>query len=50
MARGRAAAGEVVAAGRSFAHLADIEGPLVDWREKGHRVDYLGTIDNEIIP
>jgi photosystem II stability/assembly factor-like uncharacterized protein len=28
---------------KELAHLADIEGPLVDWREKGHRVDYLGT-------
>jgi photosystem II stability/assembly factor-like uncharacterized protein len=24
---------------------ADIDGPLVDWREKGHRVEYLGTED-----
>jgi photosystem II stability/assembly factor-like uncharacterized protein len=26
-----------------MAHDADMDGPLVDWREKGHRVDYLGT-------
>ena len=24
---------------------SDIDGPLVDWREKGHRVEYLGTED-----
>lgn len=24
---------------------ADIDGPLVDWRAKGHRVEYLGTED-----
>jgi photosystem II stability/assembly factor-like uncharacterized protein len=24
---------------------ADIEGPLVGWREKGHRLEYLGTED-----
>lgn len=24
---------------------ADLDGPLVDWREKGHRVEYLGTED-----
>ena len=28
---------------KELAHLADLDGPLVDWREKGHRVDYLGT-------
>jgi len=28
---------------KRLAHEADIEGPLVDWREKGHRVEYLGT-------
>jgi photosystem II stability/assembly factor-like uncharacterized protein len=26
-----------------LAHDADFDGPLVDWREKGHHVDYLGT-------
>src|SRR5579859_666573 len=30
---------------KALAHDADIEGPLVDWRAKGHRVDYLGTED-----
>ena len=24
---------------------ADLDGPLVDWREKGHRLEYLGTED-----
>jgi photosystem II stability/assembly factor-like uncharacterized protein len=28
---------------KELAHTADIEGPLVDWRQKGHAVDYLGT-------
>lgn len=28
---------------KSMAHEADLDGPLVDWRKKGHRVDYLGT-------
>src|SRR5262249_51151575 len=28
---------------RAFAQAADFEGPLVDWRSKGHRVEYLGT-------
>src|SRR5229473_2681386 len=27
------------------AQEADIEGPLVHWKEKGHRVEYLGTAD-----
>jgi len=30
---------------KGLAHSADIDGPLVDWREKGHRVEYLGTED-----
>jgi photosystem II stability/assembly factor-like uncharacterized protein len=30
---------------KSTAQDADIEGPLVHWREKGHRVEYLGTED-----
>jgi photosystem II stability/assembly factor-like uncharacterized protein len=29
---------------------ADMDGPLVDWRAKGHRVDYLGTEDVEGSP
>ena len=28
---------------KSMVHDADLDGPLVDWRQKGHRVDYLGT-------
>jgi photosystem II stability/assembly factor-like uncharacterized protein len=28
---------------KSFAHEADIDGPLVDWQQKGHRVEALGT-------
>ena len=24
---------------------ADIDGPLVDWKSKGHKVEYLGTED-----
>jgi photosystem II stability/assembly factor-like uncharacterized protein len=30
---------------KSMADDADIDGPLVHWREKGHRVEYLGTED-----
>ena len=30
---------------RQRAQQADIEGPLVRWHEKGHRVEYLGTED-----
>src|SRR5262245_47454755 len=35
---------------RAMAHEADIEGPLVDWRAKGHRVEYLGTEDVDGTP
>lgn len=28
---------------KQLARDADLDGPLVDYREKGHRVDYLGT-------
>jgi photosystem II stability/assembly factor-like uncharacterized protein/outer membrane lipoprotein-sorting protein len=35
---------------RAFAQRADIEGPLVHWREKGHRVEYLGTEDVDGTP
>jgi photosystem II stability/assembly factor-like uncharacterized protein len=28
-----------------MAHDADIDGPLVDWRQKGIRIEYLGTED-----
>ena len=30
---------------KELAQDADIEGPLVHWKEKGHRVEYLGTED-----
>jgi photosystem II stability/assembly factor-like uncharacterized protein len=30
---------------KALARDADIEGPLVGWREKGHEVEYLGTED-----
>ena len=30
---------------KEMAHDVDLDGPLVDWREKGHRVEYLGTED-----
>ncbi|HEX5063619.1 MAG TPA: hypothetical protein VFV99_29780 [Kofleriaceae bacterium] len=30
---------------RSFAQDADLDGPLIDWRQKGHKVEYLGTED-----
>ena len=30
---------------KSRAQDADIEGPLVDWKAKGHKVEYLGTQD-----
>ncbi len=30
---------------KSMAHDADIDGPLVDWQQKGNRVEYLGTED-----
>ena len=30
---------------RTFAQQAEFEGPLVDWRAKGNRVEYLGTED-----
>jgi photosystem II stability/assembly factor-like uncharacterized protein len=29
---------------------ADVEGPLVDWRTKGHKVEYLGTEDVDGTP
>ena len=35
---------------REIAQDADIEGPLVHWREKGHRVEYLGTEDVDGTP
>src|SRR5262249_54046728 len=30
---------------KQLAQEADIDGPLVDWKQKGHRVEYLGTED-----
>jgi photosystem II stability/assembly factor-like uncharacterized protein len=30
---------------KELARDADLDGPLVGWREKGHRVEYLGTED-----
>lgn len=35
---------------KSLAQNADIDGPLVDWREKGHRVEYLGIDDVDGTP
>jgi photosystem II stability/assembly factor-like uncharacterized protein len=35
---------------KSLAREADIDGPLVNWREKGHRVEYLGTEDVDGTP
>ncbi|HEX7701698.1 MAG TPA: hypothetical protein VF403_13265, partial [Kofleriaceae bacterium] len=35
---------------RSLAQAADLEGPLVDWRQKGHRIEYLGTEDVDGTP
>lgn len=30
---------------KGFARQADIDGPLVDWKAKGHKLEYLGTED-----
>ena len=35
---------------KELARQADIDGPLVGWREKGHRVEYLGTEDVDGTP
>jgi photosystem II stability/assembly factor-like uncharacterized protein len=35
---------------KELAHDADIEGPLVDWKAKGHRVESLGTEDVDGTP
>jgi photosystem II stability/assembly factor-like uncharacterized protein len=35
---------------RQMAQDADIDGPLVDWRGKGHRLEYLGTEDVDGTP
>ncbi|HEU4731974.1 MAG TPA: hypothetical protein VFT22_28960, partial [Kofleriaceae bacterium] len=35
---------------RALAQQAEIEGPLVGWRDKGYRVEYLGTEDTDGTP
>ena len=35
---------------RSTAQDADLDGPLVGWKEKGHRVEFLGTEDVDGTP
>ncbi|HWU90281.1 MAG TPA: hypothetical protein VN253_23615, partial [Kofleriaceae bacterium] len=35
---------------RALAQQADLDGPLVDWRAKGHRLEYLGTEDVDGTP
>jgi photosystem II stability/assembly factor-like uncharacterized protein len=35
---------------RSSAQQAELEGPLVGWRDKGHRIEYLGTEDTDGTP
>ena len=35
---------------KNLAQQADIDGPLLNWREKGHRVEYLGTEDVDGTP
>jgi photosystem II stability/assembly factor-like uncharacterized protein len=30
---------------KSLVHQADLDGPIVEWREKGNRIDLLGTED-----
>jgi hypothetical protein len=35
---------------RASAQEADFDGPLVHWREKGHKVEYLGTEDVDGTP
>ena len=35
---------------KDLARDADLDGPLVGWREKGHRVEYLGTEDVDGTP
>jgi len=35
---------------KSLAQDADLDGPLVRWREKGHRLEYLGTEDVDGTP
>ena len=35
---------------RALAQQAEIDGPLVGWRDKGHRIEYLGTEDTDGTP
>jgi photosystem II stability/assembly factor-like uncharacterized protein len=35
---------------RALAQQAEIDGPLVGWRDKGHKVEYLGTEDTDGTP
>jgi photosystem II stability/assembly factor-like uncharacterized protein len=35
---------------RGFAQQADFDGPLVDWRAKGHQIEHLGTEDVDGTP
>jgi photosystem II stability/assembly factor-like uncharacterized protein len=35
---------------RSLAQTAELDGPLVDWRAKGHRLEYLGREDVDGTP
>ncbi|HET9623899.1 MAG TPA: hypothetical protein VFP84_21150 [Kofleriaceae bacterium] len=35
---------------RSLAQQAELDGPLADWRAKGHRIEYLGTEDTDGTP
>jgi len=37
-------------AARALAQQAELDGPLVGWRDKGHRVEYLGTEDTDGTP
>jgi len=35
---------------KGLAQQADIDGPLIDWKAKGHKVEYLGTEDVDGTP
>src|SRR6185295_12265957 len=32
---------------RALAQQAELDGPLVGWRDKGHRIEFLGTEDTD---